>query len=823
MKNFLKIFSPFILTLFTISCSTMVEDLAKMTKGSKYVVEHYQEIVAEYDAASRLEDGVFVFTQNNYEKDENGNPKINPLTSKPDVVYTLFESETFFAEPDSMSQAAAKSYKGFTAVPFEQKKVTSDNECVVKIYYTRNEVTITADVGEGIWNYSQVKADPSTPEDKTPRKFKKKYGSIITLNIAEDLLKDSGKKSCVLTKYILSDGTETTILPVVFPAEDVIYTAIWEEGKPAHYKVAHYFEKTTCTDNSIENDTNYDLNIELTNVKYGVPETETSTQENVATVPGFTAKPHSEAEIAANGSTVVYIYYVRNNYDIKIATDEGLWNYDAWKADKQHVTQNTETKTISGRYGTSIDWSSLNSLKKTGMNFVGLKNNETNELFAKANLPQTMPAGNINYTAVWAKKDRVPYEVKFMIETVGSTDSDDVNNYIPHSNDRTKTGTPEYYTEAVAIEIPGFTAKEIEQQEIKEDQSTIVYVYYKRNTTKITFDLNGGYWNYASYRLDKEHVTPDSASKQKQGKFETAVDFPDFTEMGKRANDFNCWKDLATQRTFSTAELAVNYSTFGSSDVILQAQWTKGTGYEYKVRHWFEKVTSRDSSNHSNYELRADLTQTELGEEINDDTDAVAKSIDGFTAQPFAQKKVAADGSTVVDIYYERNTSKFIFDVNGGTIASGSATVTGKYESEFDMDDTPVASRTGWTFGGWTYKGRLVTNEDLKLENQTFDAEDKTFKAYWVSTVSVTGTTTFGDIVLTKDQNTTKVECYVTLPAGYESQNWTYKWYVDGVYASDEVRFVRTPAALGRGVHTITVKATMNGQNFTQRVTATIE
>lgn len=91
MKNFLKIFSPFILILFTISCSTMVEDLAKMTKGSKYVVEHYQEIVAEYDAASRLEDGVFVFTQNNYEKDENGNPKINPLTSKPDVVYTLFE------------------------------------------------------------------------------------------------------------------------------------------------------------------------------------------------------------------------------------------------------------------------------------------------------------------------------------------------------------------------------------------------------------------------------------------------------------------------------------------------------------------------------------------------------------------------------------------------------------------------------------------------------------------------------------------------------------------------------------------------------------
>ena len=41
---------------------------------------------------------------------------------------------------------------------------------------------------------------------------------------------------------------------------------------------------------------------------------------------------------------------------------------------------------------------------------------------------------------------------------------------------------------------------------------------------------------------------------------------------------------------------------------------------------------------------------------IRDSTAAAAKTVAGFTAQSFQQKNIAGDGSTVVDIYYNRNS-----------------------------------------------------------------------------------------------------------------------------------------------------------------------
>ncbi len=799
MRNFLRFSFLGVLILSLVSCSMMIEDLKNCTKGSKYLVQHYQEIVAEY----KMDDSEYKQTN----LDADGKP-----------VYAFFESETLRGEPGTLTNATPKSYDGFTSQSFEQEIIEEDESCVVKIYYNRKKVCVTVDIGDGMWNYSQKKLDDSVAADKTPRTVTKKFGSATDLDA---WFESSGKKGCALTKFKLSDGSDIPVLPNTFPADDETYTAVWEEGKPTNYKVVHHFEKIGCPDNSIESDENYEVRSDLTATKQGVPENETQTQDSSVTVPGFTVKPHSEKEIAANGSTVVDIFYVRNPYVITVSTDEGLWNYDAWKSDKS-VKQDTELKTLDGKFGSEIDWRILGSLKKTGMNLVGLKDDVTGETVSRKNLPQTMPAKNISYTAQWTKKSAVAYEVRFMTEKVGSTNSDDPKNYVLHSSDNSKTGTPEYFTEAVAKEIPGFTAKEIVQEEIKEDGTTQVNVYYTRDSYKIRFDLNGGYWNYLDYR-DNKSLSPDSAAKDLTGKFEENVVLPDFSKIGKRANDFVGWKNLSDLKIYTIGELTTNFAKFNSSNVEFLAQWEKGEGFEYTVHHWFEKVDSKDSSNNSNYVLDDSLTQKELGEEIGDNTEAVAKTVEGFTSKSFSQKQIEADGKTVVDIYYTRNSSKFIFDANGGTIDGQSQVqVSGKFGSVFDSSTTPSATKSGWTFGGWTYNGKLVTNSNLQLENQSFAVEDKTFQAYWKSTVSVKTVTTFGDIGLVKNQTTDNVTCSVTLPIGYENENWTYKWYVDGVYTSDEKVFSRTNGILGKGVHTITLKATMNGQNFTARVTATV-
>ena len=56
----------------------------------------------------------------------------------------------------------------------------------------------------------------------------------------------------------------------------------------------------------------------------------------------------------------------------------------------------------------------------------------------------------------------------------------------------TKTDDTGNLTSAVAKNYTGFTAKNIEQKTIKQDESTIVEVYYDRNIIDLTIDLDGG-------------------------------------------------------------------------------------------------------------------------------------------------------------------------------------------------------------------------------------------------------------------------------------------------------------------------------------------
>ena len=58
-----------------------------------------------------------------------------------------------------------------------------------------------------------------------------------------------------------------------------------------------------------------------------------------------------------------------------------------------------------------------------------------------------------------------------------------------------------------------------------------------------------------------------------------------------------------------------------------------------------------------------------LSETLSGTTDtltaAAAKTVAGFTAQSFQQKNIAGDGSTVVDIYYNRNSYTVTYAVTG--------------------------------------------------------------------------------------------------------------------------------------------------------------
>ena len=110
-------------------------------------------------------------------------------------------------------------------------------------------------------------------------------------------------------------------------------------------------------------------------------------------------------------------------------------------------------------------------------------------------------------------------------------------------------------------------------------------------------------------------------------------------------------------------------------------------------------------------------TDTETGT-TDEDTFAQAKTYEGFTAKSVEQAKIAADGSTVVKIYYDRNIITLTLNLDGG---EGDNSITGKYGATVNVT---VPTKNGYTFAGW--------NSDLPA---TLPAENATYTATWTANV----------------------------------------------------------------------------------------
>lgn len=90
-------------------------------------------------------------------------------------------------------------------------------------------------------------------------------------------------------------------------------------------------------------------------------------------------------------------------------------------------------------------------------------------------------------------------------------------------------------------------------------------------------------------------------------------------------------------------------------------------GATYTVRHFLQNL-NRDGTDVAagRYTEDAYERETLVNTVPNTLSEAKVKEIPGFTAQPFEQVIVNGDGSTTIDIHYDRNKVKLTFDPNGG-------------------------------------------------------------------------------------------------------------------------------------------------------------
>ena len=207
------------------------------------------------------------------------------------------------------------------------------------------------------------------------------------------------------------------------------------------------------------------------------------------------------------------------------------------------------------------------------------------------------------------------------------------------------------------------------------------------NQYTVTLDLNGGTCPKTSYIF-----TYDSH-------YEIMVP----TRVGYKFNCFTDNNDMQL-KTIGTWKIA--------KDITIKANWIANTNTKYVVNHYTENLDGKGYTK----------VDTQNLEGTSDSIVSIdANTYKGFTAQTESQTTtIAADGTTVIDFYYTRNSYTISFVTNGG---SGIEPKSFKYEETIPSDLKPT--RANYTFAGW------YTDEKQTTLFDKMPAMDQTVYAYY--------------------------------------------------------------------------------------------
>lgn len=224
--------------------------------------------------------------------------------------------------------------------------------------------------------------------------------------------------------------------------ENKTYTVTY---RPANvgFTVNHYLQNVA--------DNNYTLNVSERHDGF----TESEVGDGLAeTYPGFAALLYNtKAKVAADGSTVVEIYYDRNYYMMSFNLDGGYG-----------------VEPIYARYGAALE---VGTPTKPGYTFSGWE----------PALPATMPVNGGTHTAQW-QKNNANYTVQYWQENA----DDDGYSYKESTTKSAPSGNAVSGTDDKTYAGFTYNAEKTDKDVIvKGDGSTVVNVYYKRNVYEVRF------------------------------------------------------------------------------------------------------------------------------------------------------------------------------------------------------------------------------------------------------------------------------------------------------------------------------------------------
>ena len=160
-----------------------------------------------------------------------------------------------------------------------------------------------------------------------------------------------------------------------------------------------------------------------------------------------------------------------------------------------------------------------------------------------------------------------------------------------------------------------------------------------------------------------------------------------------------------------------NQVTTVSSAATLTARWTANKKTEYLVIYWKENADD-DGYSYAASEKKTGTTGTSTN------ASGIRGGYDYFTlSTPIEQKTIAGDGSTIVNVYYERNTYTLTFRVLhrkhywSDPVPEVVATITAKYGANISGEFNKEPFTTTYSGRAW----KATTNEPYNYALQTLD------------------------------------------------------------------------------------------------------
>lgn len=621
--------------------------------------------------------------------------------------WSLHETETKTGGTGAQTAAASKSYPGFTAQTIMQQTIQGDGSTIVNVYYKRNVYEV---------KFFTIKYERSG--------FSRKYvkdKEIDSIRITAKYGANISEKwpGGIWTTEPGGSTFQASIGTMPLEGDEFFKTS---QGSAE----AYYYLESLAGDYVLDH------------TDTGGASSSTVTNEDRYPITGFTCNTAKSAKNGAwyNGAK---FYYDRNSYQI-VFMNHGSKEKELVKKYEQSIADAGYTPTAPANM--------------QDYTFGGWFDNEKCEGSAYVFTGKKMPAHHLTLYAKWVPKtysvtvydvDRTTVLRTFDVPmggtipesqmpevTLGTGDSFlgwmDMQDHMPfHFDTRihrdyklyAKTGNAEQFTVTYALGGGSGNAPVDSNRYARGAQAVVlpatgvtpptgkVFLYWSAAgdstrcypggkltvTGKMTLTAVYGQTTeavtvtyHSNFATDETYTTADMPNN-------STITLPGYTGLGLPENPGYTFAGWNTQANGSGTtyqpggKVLVDTMAPGNH---LYAIWVKGTGTPYEVHHYLERLEGAyPYVPHEKDNLRGETGAW---------TAAAAKSYDGFTPIEFEQKRIKADDSTVVKIFYTRNS--YLLTYKDSLSAGVYASQTYKYGAAVTAIAAPT--KTGYTFTGWS-------------------------------------------------------------------------------------------------------------------------